>query len=128
VPDTSNGQPPAPVRMQLSRAKGFDLQLASIDLNGLPAMNCARPGPWGNRWRVGWISCGCDTMPACPHNAFRCDTAQEAVEAHATEVSMWTPGQRRKAIDALRGHNLACWCSLDQPFCHGNTLLKAVAA
>lgn len=33
----------APVRMRLSRAKGFDLQKASLTLNGLPAVNTARP-------------------------------------------------------------------------------------
>jgi hypothetical protein len=37
-----------PVRMRLSRAKGFNLQAASLALNGLPAVNVARPSKWGN--------------------------------------------------------------------------------
>lgn len=37
-----------PVRLQLSRRKGFDLQAASRAVNGLDAVNVARPGRWGN--------------------------------------------------------------------------------
>lgn len=37
-----------PVRLQLSRAKGFNLQAQSRGLNGLPARSVARPGPFGN--------------------------------------------------------------------------------
>ena len=32
-----------PVRLRLSRAKGFNLQEHSQAVNGLPAVNCARP-------------------------------------------------------------------------------------
>jgi hypothetical protein len=47
-----------PVRLRLSRAKGFDLQATSRALNGLPAKSVARPGPWGNPfpWRGDWIT------------------------------------------------------------------------
>lgn len=34
---------PKPIRLRLSRARGFDLQAASLAANGLPAINCARP-------------------------------------------------------------------------------------
>lgn len=36
-----------PVRLQLSRRKGFDLQALSIATNGLPAVSVARPGKRG---------------------------------------------------------------------------------
>lgn len=36
----------APVRLQLSRKKGFDLQAHSSAVNGLPAVNVARPTMW----------------------------------------------------------------------------------
>jgi len=42
-----------PVRLRLSRARGFDLQALSRSVNGLAAINCARPGKWGNRYRIG---------------------------------------------------------------------------
>jgi hypothetical protein len=35
---------PKPVRLQLSRAKGFDLQAASMTLNGREAVVVSRPG------------------------------------------------------------------------------------
>lgn len=37
-----------PVRLQLSRRKGFDLQALSLATNGLPAVNVARPSKLGN--------------------------------------------------------------------------------
>lgn len=42
-----------PVRLQLSRKKGFDLQALSLETNGLPAVSVARPSKWGNPFRVG---------------------------------------------------------------------------
>lgn len=33
----------------------------------------------------------------------------------------------RPSLDALRGHDLACWCPLDQP-CHADTLLALANA
>lgn len=36
-----------PVRLQLSRKKGFNLQRHSLAANGLPAINVARPNRWG---------------------------------------------------------------------------------
>lgn len=42
-----------PVRLQLSRKKGFRLQEASRALNGLEAVNVARPSRWGNPFKVG---------------------------------------------------------------------------
>ena len=41
-----------PVRLQLSRAAGFNLQAFSHETNGLPAVNVARPGFWGNPFVV----------------------------------------------------------------------------
>ena len=37
-----------PVRLQLRRSRGFDLQAASRALNGLPAVVVSRPSPFGN--------------------------------------------------------------------------------
>ncbi len=52
-----------PVRMQLSRRKGFRLQDVSRALNGREAVNVARPGKWGNWICIGnpgslWIKTG----------------------------------------------------------------------
>ena len=42
----------APVRLQLSRRKGFVLQAMSQATNGLPAVRVARPSRWGNPYPV----------------------------------------------------------------------------
>ena len=41
-----------PVRLQLSRGKGFNLQAVSRGVNGLPAITVARPGKWGNPFHI----------------------------------------------------------------------------
>ena len=42
-----------PLRLQLSRRMGFDLQARSRHANGLAAVSVARPGKWGNPFRIG---------------------------------------------------------------------------
>ena len=42
-----------PVRLQLSRCKGFNLQALSLATNGLPAVNCARPMLYSNPFPIG---------------------------------------------------------------------------
>lgn len=48
----------APVRLRLSRRKGFDLQASSQALNGLVAVNVARPTKWGNPFDFRKSDCG----------------------------------------------------------------------
>lgn len=113
-----------PVRLQLSRKKGFDLQALSIATNGLPAVNVTRPGIWGNPWSVGIINCGCRSAGECDHNRFRCESAREAVEAFRSWTQSWRiPKGRLGALADIRGKNLACWCAPDAP-CHGDVLLE----
>lgn len=114
----------APVRLRLSRAKGFDLQALSAATNGLPAVNVARPGPFGNpflihpnqsagrRWGVDYIS-----VPSA-EDAVAC--FREMLDTPAE------PGQRahemRARLSTLRGKNLACWCK--GPPCHADVLIE----
>ena len=122
----------APVRLRLSRAKGFDLQAVSKAINGRPAVNVARPSPWGNPFRRG------DTFDVTHYGA-HCNTDGWLLWKHGT------PGERRivtvneplvlvglfagfmdrfpRDLTPLRGKNLACWCALDKP-CHATVLLK----
>ncbi len=44
---------PHPIRLQLSRAPGFDLQTASHAANGLAAVKVDRTTIWGNPFTVG---------------------------------------------------------------------------
>lgn len=119
-----------PQRIQLSRAKGFDLQSVSKALNGLPAVNCARPSRWGNPFLIN------------PHhaagqkwygNTISVPTAEDAVECYRImlEEKCVTPDSRaaqlKAALPELRGKNLACWCRPGEP-CHVDVLLKIANA
>ncbi len=109
-----------PVRIQLSRRKGFNLQAHSRALNGLPAVNVARPGRWGNPFdRKGCIEQygpGIDWRKAC-HGVFH----DMMVDAPWREVIGYPSDDEIRRH--LRGKNLACWCPLDQP-CHADVLLR----
>jgi hypothetical protein len=109
-----------PVRLQLSRLKGFNLQRLSMATNGLPAVNCTRQGAFGgllgNPWRVGEYS---REMAVSLHEVWINGQASDA------EVGFAAARLRQLVMDKLpelRGKNLACTCRLDQP-CHGDTLL-----
>ncbi|WP_319520153.1 DUF4326 domain-containing protein [uncultured Martelella sp.] len=114
-----------PVRIRLSRKKGFNLQRHSLATNGLPAVVVARPGPLGNPFKVEMAAEAGFQNPA--------KTAVHAFEDWLNGDLWAYPCQRipterqRDAIIAripeLRGFNLACWCRLDAP-CHADVLLK----
>lgn len=109
-----------PVRIQLSRAKGFNLQTHSHALNGLPAAHVGRPGPWGNPFVVGrhGDTAYCvDLYRALLAGLLRvgADPDIEALER-----------ARRFAAENLRelaGRNLACWCKAGAE-CHADVLLE----
>ena len=117
---------PRPVRLQLSRKKGFSLQALSLETNGLSAVNIARPSIWGNPydWRV-WI----DDIPRDIFGSIaeaKMWCCERAVEAYLED---WRDGRMeflRPRFRELRGRNLACWC--DRPYpasaCHGAFLIE----
>ena len=138
-----------PQRIQLRRFAGWRLQEVSLALNGLPAKSITRPGLYGNPC-VCSRPFGC---PYSPHferkqwadkkgeiHPLRCcvDTYQHYVETGLAGAETCTgrfwfaaegmdgyPHRKRliAALPALRGHNLACACALDER-CHGDVLLK----
>lgn len=116
-----------PIRLQLSRAKGFDLQMMSRATNGLPARSVARPGPFGNPW----------TVKAARLAGF----LGSDEELRATCVAFYRNGEAgggeplngmHARLPELRGHNLACWCPLPEPgqpdHCHAAVLLEVANA
>ena len=115
-----------PVRLRLSRAKGFDLQAHSREANGLPAITVARPSRWGNRWVIRRGAGGYVCVDTYPDGA----TIQARDEADARDLAIslfrgWMGERPAWMIPRLAGRNLACWCRLDQP-CHADVLLQAV--
>lgn len=92
-----------PVRLQLSRKRGFDLQANSMSINGLSAVKVTRPGKWGNPFVVS------------PHV-----TAEKSVELFREVANSPT---YIATAQTLRGKNLACWCKPGEP-CHADVLLE----
>lgn len=109
-----------PIRLRLSRAKGFDLQAASRALNGLPALNVARPGSWGNPFVVGKHGTRADCVhqhAALMHGWLSLGTDDDCFAAQRAALAV-----ARAEASRMAGQNVACWCDLKGP-CHGDTLL-----
>ena len=111
----------APQRIQLSRAKGWRMPENTV--------NCARPGRWGNPYRVEVFG-----LPLAikllresvegfwsPSNVEHLsdELAREAYRCH----TKLRERLRFTHVGELRGKNLACWCKLGQP-CHADVLLE----
>jgi hypothetical protein len=139
-----------PIRLRLSRAKGFDLQEASRAANGLDAVSVARPGPHGNPFVVefvkgmdsqGWRVVHKDTRLQPRGYSFGLYSREHALQQAAAAFRDWTSGclplpqfkstiplepsraEFIRSTEPLRGKNLACWCALDAP-CHADVLLE----
>jgi hypothetical protein len=108
-----------PVRLQLSRAAGSNLQALSQETNGLPAVNVARPGFWGNPFVVNSKAVSGQEVIGATYHAVL--TAVEAV-ARFREL-LPQSADRMVRIAELRGKNLACWCKPSEP-CHADVLLE----
>ena len=119
-----------PQRIQLSRRAGFRLQEMSRKLNGLPAVNCARPGPLGNPYRIGHVV-GDTWVEDARQSVILFQTALCYIMAGG---SMSPPRLHSDLCDIIsrlpesRGKNLACWCPLPKPgepdWCHAAVLLE----
>ena len=102
---------PRPIRLRLSRRAGYSVHLDSEAANGLPILNVTRPGPWGNKFRVG-IEASTHVEAVAMHRKWLCDCIAGRIEDYPKEP-----------LVTLRGYNLACWCPLAGP-CHADTLLE----
>ena len=112
-----------PQRIQLKRTKGWRKPEGAIVV--------ARPSKWGNPFVVHQHTdkCGPDLIHCRLHEDEEpVDTAEAAVRcyryalAYPVSPQPWVPDEDEIRYH-LRGHNLACWCPLDQP-CHADVLLE----
>jgi hypothetical protein len=106
-----------PVRLQLRRTKGFNLQVESVKVNGRQAVNCARPGPYGNAYKV-----DDERSPVEACAAFHADLKTRGVILRKPGGAVSVT--REQVKEKLAGKNLACFCPLDAPWCHVDTLLE----
>lgn len=139
-----------PVRLQLSRRAGFNLQALSQATNGLPALKVTRPGRYGNPYRVEGVHRGhrqaLDWAGRCTSplwvswaNSHMERGQSPELEAELSEiattaaVALFRAELRqfersdvegfRRWLAPLRGKNLACACATGSP-CHADVLLE----
>lgn len=97
-----------PIRVQQKRTKGWKMPPNTVSV--------ARPGKWGNPWRVG------EEGPlgrTAPDN----EGAVGFFRMMMTDDEMREAAGYPRDLAPLRGRSLACWCALNQP-CHADVLLE----
>ena len=134
-----------PVRLQLSRAKGFNLQDTSRETNGLEAVNVARPTVYGNPFTIGEPSGHLFNDGGDPTPMIATLTREMVISLYNDLVRgfispemhpfghRWMERIRKHmgggfahpmdAVRGLRGKNLACWCAPDA-LCHADILIE----
>ncbi len=122
-----------PVRLQLSRQKGFDLQRLSHDTNGLKAVRVDRSTWFGNPFKPGeapdqyrcraWLAFN-ETVPLPPQIQVEkvTDTAH-AVSLFQQMIDLADFDLKKVIREELKGRNLACWCARTAP-CHAGVLIS----
>jgi hypothetical protein len=108
-----------PVRLRLSRKKGFNLQALSRATNGRDAVNVARPGKLGNPFIVG--KHGTRAQCVAFHERLLAGYLCVSVDRECVKAQRKHLRYVKANIERLRGMNVACWCE-GKP-CHGDTLL-----
>ena len=113
-----------PTRIQLSRARGFNLQSESQSLNGLPCVKVDRTTKWGNPFILGehGTRAECVQLFELMLSGLIC-ASKDNVAEQAAYLEM-----ARRDREQLRGKNLACWCPLTDSHglkvpCHADILL-----
>ncbi len=120
-----------PIRLQLSRRKGFRLQELSLGLNGLEAVKVTRPGVFGNPFtakaarEIGYLR----NTPGPLDNLFLRDSFAQWVGYKYAGPTPWMGDEsdatleRLKAnLSRLKNKNLACFCKPGDP-CHADILI-----
>lgn len=130
-----------PVRIQRKRTKGWRMPAGAIYVGrtGGEALGWSNPFAIGGYYRRGdphgrgrltmlytqkiiWEPS--DVGIALAEGYTLIETKEQAVEWYRWYVSTWSKESIEKCRRELGGRDLACWCSVDQPWCHANTLLE----
>ena len=101
-----------PKRIQRKRTRGWRMPAGAIYVG--------RPSRWGNHVRIDPAEIEGMTPAEARRFAHR-----DAVIGFEKSI-MWNDGAddfKAAAQRELRGHDLACWCRLDEP-CHADVLLR----
>jgi hypothetical protein len=124
----------SPVRIQLSRKAGFNLQNESHKLNGLSCVVVSRPSKWGNPYDVQRFGLelavelfartmrGIWNPTDIPHWQVNI-----AYDCHTQFLFKHQHHPLENLRSELTGKNLGCWCPIDKP-CHADVLLRMANA
>lgn len=119
-----------PERIRLSRQKGWRLPADAVSV--------ARPGRWGNPFKVGqrrmvftelgWGPVS-DREPGpildgTIANVVLVETREQAVAMYRMWLVSVLASEWPLDLSLLTGHDLACWCPLDGGPCHADVLLS----
>lgn len=110
-----------PKRIQRKRSKGWRAPVGAI--------NCTRPGKYGNPFKVGmwfrkmtpnWHVWSSGDSPHFGNEQVRdLEHSIELFNDYAEKRLTWQPDW----LEPLRGHDLVCWCRLTSR-CHVDTILR----
>lgn len=106
----------SPQRIQRKRTKGWRMPEGAIYVG--------RPGKWGNPWSIrewAFLDSGGGEARDLAVSCFR-QMLNERDDLPLDQPAHNYPS-RDEIRSVLAGHDLACWCPLDQP-CHADVLLK----
>ena len=128
---TPSHELPGPCRVQRRSTAGWRKPPGAVYVG--------RGSKWGNPWAVvkagsrGWatwrVDCRQSGTPSTSrwlHKATREDAQELAVQLFRNHLDR-NPDLVVAARRELRGHDLMCWCPLDQP-CHADVLLEIANA
>lgn len=101
-----------PERIRLRRAKGFRKPEGAITV--------ARPSAWGNPFKLG------GTVRVDDDGDVEVTLDRDTMIALYRRWLAEHPEAIERARKELAGHDLACWCPLEEP-CHADLLLRVAA-
>lgn len=103
------------LRLQRSRRKGSRL----VSPNGLPVVCVTRGTRYGNPWTIAKVlDIGMEGVDEERARKIAVDYYRQDLEAGELEVTV------EDVKRDLRGKNLACYCGLDEEWCHVDVLLE----
>ena len=101
-----------PKRIQRKRTKGWRMPEGAVYVG--------RPTKWENPFAIA----SANTVRDPFGNEWSCASGEaRGVAVRLFRQYVWDYLDDQELIDALAGHDLACWCPLDQP-CHADVLLQ----